>query len=162
MERVQAAAAGSLSETEQTLGEQVLCSRQMEEAIDLWRRVYENDAPWLEGGRVKGMNLLPAICSEVARLVTLEFDWTVEGSGRAAFLNRQIQPVRQRLRQCLEYAVGKGGMVWKPYLADGKILVEMVQADAFFPLEAGPDGKITSAVFLEQVRQREKWFKNTA
>ncbi|MEI3035476.1 MAG: hypothetical protein V8T62_00700 [Oscillospiraceae bacterium] len=57
----------------------------MEEAIDLWRRVYENDAPWLEGGRVKGMNLLPAICSEVARLVTLEFDWTVEGSGRAAF-----------------------------------------------------------------------------
>ena len=97
MERVQAAAAGSLSETEQTLGEQVLCSRQMEEAIDLWRRVYENDAPWLEGGRVKGMNLLPAICSEVARLVTLEFDWTVEGSGRAAFLNRQIQPVRQRL-----------------------------------------------------------------
>ena len=61
------------------------------------------------------MNLLPAICSEVARLVTLEFDWTVEGSGRAAFLNRQIQPVRQRLRQCLEYAVGKGGMVWKPY-----------------------------------------------
>ena len=63
MERVQAAAAGSLSETEQTLGEQVLCSRQMEEAIDLWRRVYENDAPWLEGGRVKGMNLLPAICS---------------------------------------------------------------------------------------------------
>lgn len=39
MERVQAAAAGSLSETEQTLGEQVLCSRQMEEAIDLWRRV---------------------------------------------------------------------------------------------------------------------------
>ena len=49
-------------------------------------------------------------------------------------------------------------MVWKPYLADGKILVEMVQADAFFPLEAGPDGKITSAVFLEQVRQREKWF----
>ena len=158
MERVQAAAAGPLSETEQTLGEQVLCSRQMEEAIDLWRRVYENDAPWLEGGRVKGMNLLPAICSEVARLVTLEFDWTVEGSGRAAFLNRQIQPVRQRLRQCLEYAVGKGGMVWKPYLADGKILVEMVQADAFFPLEAGPDGKITSAVFLEQVRQREKWF----
>ena len=80
MERVQAAAAGSLSETEQTLGEQVLCSRQMEEAIDLWRRVYENDAPWLEGGRVKGMNLLPAICSEVARLVTLEFDWTVEGA----------------------------------------------------------------------------------
>ena len=49
-------------------------------------------------------------------------------------------------------------MVWNPYLADGKILVEMVQADAFFPLEAGPDGKITSAVFLEQVRQREKWF----
>ena len=83
MERVQAAAAGPLSETEQTLGEQVLCSRQMEEAIDLWRRVYENDAPWLEGGRVKGMNLLPAICSEVARLVTLEFDWTVEGSGRS-------------------------------------------------------------------------------
>lgn len=60
MERVQAAAAGSLSETEQTLGEQVLCSRQMEEAIDLWEaRLRERRA--MAGGRtVKGMNLLPA------------------------------------------------------------------------------------------------------
>ena len=113
----------------------------MKEAMDLWRRVYENDAPWLESGRVKGMNLLPAICAEVARLVTLEFDWKVEGSGRAAFLNRQIKPVRQKLRQYLEYAVGKGGLVLKPYLFHGNILVEMVQADAFFRWKRGPTGK---------------------
>ena len=134
-------------ETGQMLGERIACSQRMREAIDLWRRVYENDAPWLEEGRVKGMNLLPAISSEVARLATLEFDWKVEGSDRAAFLSRQIEPVKQRLRQCLEYAVGKGGLVFKPYLADGKILVEMVQADAFFPLETGPDGKIIALYF---------------
>lgn len=159
MERVKNAAGANMPpETGQMLGERIACSQRMREAIDLWRRVYENDAPWLEEGRVKGMNLLPAISSEVARLATLEFDWKVEGSDRAAFLSRQIEPVKQRLRQCLEYAVGKGGLVFKPYLADGKILVEMVQADAFFPLETGPDGKIIGAVFLEQVRKGEKCF----
>ena len=82
----QAAQTGVPLETERAVGENILCSSSMKEAMDLWRRVYENDAPWLESGRVKGMNLLPAICAEVARLVTLEFDWKVEGSGRAAFL----------------------------------------------------------------------------
>ena len=154
----QAAQTGVPLETERAVGENILCSSSMKEAMDLWRRDYENDAHWLESGRVKGMNLLPAICAEVARLVTLEFDWKVEGSGRAAFLNRQIKPVRQKLRQYLEYAVGKGGLVLKPYLFHGNILVEMVQADAFFPLETGPDGKITGAVFLEQIRRGEKCF----
>ena len=59
LERVKNAAGANMPpETGQMLGERIACSQRMREAIDLWRRVYENDAPWLEEGRVKGMNLL--------------------------------------------------------------------------------------------------------
>ena len=103
------------SETEiPRLGERIACSQRMKEAVQQWSEMYENNAPWTDGTKVKGLNLLPAIASEVARLATLELRWSVDGSPRAQFLEQQIAPVRQRLRQFLEYAVGKGGLVMKP------------------------------------------------
>lgn len=147
------------SETEiPRLGERIACSQRMKEAVQQWSEMYENNAPWTDGTKVKGLNLLPAIASEVARLATLELRWSVDGSPRAQFLEQQIAPVRQRLRQFLEYAVGKGGLVMKPYPAGDSLLVELVQADRFFPLETGPGGKILGAAFLEQVRRGEKVF----
>ena len=140
------------------LGERVRWSGRMQEAARLWQRVYEGDPPWLEDGRVKGMNLLPVIAGEVARLAVLEMGWQIKGSGRAAFLSRQLEPVRRRLRRYLEYAVGKGGLVLKPYLAGDQIQVELVQPDGFVPLETGPDGQLCGAVFWEQQRRGRRFF----
>ncbi len=147
-----------MPEAGRILGERIRWTEKMREAARLWKRVYENDAPWLEGGRVKGMNLLPVISGEVARLAVLEMGWRVEGSDRAAFLNRQIGPVRHRLRRYLEYAVGKGGLVLKPYLVQEEIQVEMVQPDGFIPLETGPDGQIIGAVFTESLWRDKRFF----
>lgn len=159
MRRIQLAAQEKKPpEAGRVLGEPVRWSQRMQQAARLWQRVYENDPPWLEDGRVKGMNLLPVIAGEVARLAVLEMGWEVKGSGRAEFLSRQIEPVRQRLRRYLEYAIGKGGLVLKPYPAGGKIQVEMVQLDGFVPLETGPDGRLTGAVFSEWFRRGERFF----
>ncbi|MDD3193914.1 MAG: hypothetical protein PHE47_08770 [Oscillospiraceae bacterium] len=159
MNRIKHAVGKMPPEAGGALGERMALSEPMREAVEQWCRIYENDAPWLSDSRVKGMNLLPAISSEVARMATLELQWRVEGSsGRAEFLQRQTEPVKRQLRQFLEYAVGKGGLVLKPYLSAGRILVEPVQADAFFPTETSADGKITGAVFLEQARRGERVF----
>ncbi len=159
IEKIQAAADEEKPpEAGRILGERVRWSGRMQEAARLWQRVYENDPPWLEDGRVKGMNLLPVICGEVARLAVLEMGWQVKGSGRAAFLSRQIEPVRRQLRRYLEYAVGKGGLVLKPYLAGERIQVELVQPDGFVPLETGADGQLCGAVFVERLRRGQRYF----
>lgn len=135
------------------LGEPFVNSPQMKESIALWCEVYENDAPWSQGERVKNLNLLSAISGEVARLATLELEWKVEGSPRASFLGEQLNSLKKGLRQYLEYAVGKGGLVLKPYLSGGKILIEPIQVERFFPLATGEDGQIISAAFVEQVHE---------
>lgn len=159
MRKIQAAADEEKPpEAGRVLGERILLSDRMQKAARLWQRVYENDPPWLEDGRVKGMNLLPVISGEVARLAVLEMGWEVTGSGRAEYLSRQVEPVRRRLRRYLEYAVGKGGLVLKPYLTGREIQVEMVQPDGFVPLETGPDGQLAGAVFFERLRRGERFF----
>lgn len=143
---------------ESATGMQVAVSRQMADAIDLWCRVYQDKAPWVDGETVKSMGLLPAMSGEVARLVTLELVSEITGSGRADYLEKQYAPVKKKLRQYTEYAVGKGGLVFKPYISGSEILVDMVQAESFFPTEYSSNGKISGAVFLEQKTQGDAIF----
>ncbi len=135
---------------ESAIKTQVAVSSRMADAIDLWCKVYQDKAPWTHDETVKSMGLLPAISGEVARLVTLEFASEITGSGRADYLEKQYIPVKKKLRQYTEYAVGKGGLVFKPYISGGDILVDMVQAESFFPTGYSSNGKISGAVFLEQ------------
>ena len=51
----------------------VAVSNNMSNAIDLWSKIYENKAPWLDDD-IKSLNLGSVIANEVARLVTVEFE----------------------------------------------------------------------------------------
>lgn len=133
---------------ESAIKTQVAVSSRMADAIDLWCKVYQDKAPWTHDETVKSMGLLPAISGEVARLVTLEFASEITGSGRADYLEKQYIPVKKKLRQYTEYAVGKGGLVFKPYISGGDILVDMVQAESFLP----------DWIFLQRENQRSGIF----
>ena len=51
-------------------------SDDMVNALDLWYKMYTDDAPWLSEGKVKSLNLPALISSEIARQILLEVKWT--------------------------------------------------------------------------------------
>lgn len=124
---------------------EVAVSNKMADAIDLWTTMYEGK-PYIKGQSFKRMDLSSSIASELARLVTLEFESEVTGND---FLNVQYQQMLKQLRNYTEFACAKGGLVFKPYVNDGNIEVDYVQADRFYPISYNGRGEVTSAAFTE-------------
>lgn len=142
------------SDIKSVLGIDVAISTEMAEAISKWMRMYKNEAEWLNDD-VKSLNLPASIASEFATLVTLEMKSEVTGGERAIFLNNQYQKIIEKLDEYLEYANAGGGIVFKPYVSNGKIITDIIQADSFFPTEFDGNGNCTAGVFIAQKTQND-------
>ncbi|NFG21977.1 phage capsid protein [Clostridium botulinum] len=123
----------------------VAVSNDISNAIDLWIRLYENKAPWL-GEETKSMNLPSAIASEFAKLITMELETEITTDD---FLDNEYQVIIDNIRNTTEYACAKGGLVFKPYVSENHIEVDLVQADSFYPINYNSRKEITAAVFVE-------------
>lgn len=127
----------------------------MAEKIASWRDMYMDRPSWSrteEWAQFKTAGLPAAIASELARLATLEVESSITGeSPRAKYLQEQYTRVVKALRVQTEYAAAMGGMMFKPYPEAGRIAVEFVQADRFYPVAFDSEGQIVSCVFLETI-----------
>ena len=139
------------------LSKDVLISDEMEKSISIWRDCYRDKASWLTG-EVKSLNLCAAIASEFARQVTLELSSVVTGSERAKVINESYQKILSSVRTYVEYACALGGAVFKPYVEDGRIEVEYIGADNFFPTKLNGSGEVVSAAFCEQKKVSQKTY----
>lgn len=135
----------------------VLISDEMSCSIDLWKRAYKNSQSLSDDANVKSMNLCSAIAAEVARLVTIEFRSDITGSGKADFINESYQEFLKSLRRYTEYAAALGGVIFKPYLKDGRLSIECIGQDRFYPIEFS-DSKLVSCVFAEQKKSGGKHY----
>lgn len=136
-----------------TAGVPLAISSAMADAIQRWRDEYSGNAYWLKLNS-QSLSLPALIAAEMATLVTLEAKIEVSGSERAAFIDKQFEPVRKQLQKNVEYACAMGGIVMKPYL-DGTgngLAVDYIQADDFYPVSFNSRGEITSAIFVERKR----------
>ena len=98
------------------LAVEVAISNDMIKAIDLFEKIYINQAPWLKKDKVESLELGSAIANEFARLTTLEMQSEITGSKRADYLNEQYNRVKERLNENLEIGNAVGGLVFKPYV----------------------------------------------
>lgn len=137
----------------------ILLGAQMENALALWVEMYEHGGPWC-GGRegVQSLSLPASVAAELARLVTAELELTVRGSARADYLAGQLQPVLERLPVYTELGCALGGLVFKPYLCDDGLRVDAVQADSFFPISFDDSGRMTGAVFSQQLTRKGMYY----
>lgn len=127
-------------------GSDVQISANMETSVSEWTKSYLQRT-----GKDSLLELPAAIASEFARLITLEMESKLTGSPRADYLNAQYQAFLTGLQYQTEYACAKGGMVFKPYVSDGKIIVDCVQGDCFYPTAFNSSGEMTGAVFVQQL-----------
>ena len=122
-------------------GVKVNLSEQMSAAITLWESLYRDNSK---------LSLASAIAAETARLTTLEIKSKVSGSCRADFLDKQYQNLLANIRNITELACATGGVVLKPYVANGEIKVATIKAENFIPTEFNESGDIVGAAFLER------------
>jgi A118 family predicted phage portal protein len=152
------------------LGVDVATSIYMTNALMLWSEMYVGRAYWLNQGTtsagvsgegirdIRSLNLPASIAGEIARAVTIELKIELSGSSRADWLDEQMELVVPRLREQVEYGCAKGGLMLKPYIKDGGIAVDYVQADQFYPIAFDTNGKITACVFSDQRVVGDKYY----
>ena len=140
------------SSIEKAFGIKLVTSSRMEDKIELWRRMYEDDPLWMQEG-VEPLGVPAAIAGEIARLVTVEMVVEVTGSQMGIFINNQLQPHLNNAKFYTEFACAKGAVAFKPFYnpTTGKIETTVCQADEFWPTRFTTNGQILGAVFPDQV-----------
>lgn len=121
----------------------------MVNALQTWSLMYINQPPYLTGD-MRTLQLPASIAMEISKTVTLEMAVSVSGSPRADYLFEQLQQVLDNIRTYTEYASAKGGLMFKPYVKDGLIYIDFVQADMFYPIAFDANGNMTSCIFADQ------------
>lgn len=127
-------------------------SPKMSSLIRLWADLYGGK------GADQPLRLPASIAAEFARLVVVESEISVTGSGRGDWLMERLLPFLSRLREYVEYGCALGGEVFKPYVSGDKLLVDVVQADCFFPTAFDSSGRMTGAVFTQQIVRENRIF----
>ena len=150
---------------------QILVSSEMESAISRWAMEYEGTPPWIAKDS-KTLGLAAAIAAEIARMVTMEFDVSLTGSERADWIMQQLKKdLLPTLQTNVELAAALGGLVLRPFITgDGRVVIDALQGDCFYPLAFDSSRRMTAVVFTDQIvrgkkiytRLEQHEFKNNA
>lgn len=124
----------------------ILTSNEVLAAIEMWSNIYNGKMPWLNE-EVKSLHVAKTICEKVAKAVTIEFKSKTD--------DKEVDKIYQRfvknLRVNTEYALGKGGMFFKPFYSNARIKVGCIQADKFIPTKFDSTGELLGAIFIDQI-----------
>lgn len=143
---------------EREFGVHPATSLSMEKNIGLWYALYTDTPPW-EDCDVKPLGIPSAICKEVARPVLVEFEATISGSQRADWLMERFTTAAEHFKRALEVGLALGGVCFKPYIYDDRLLVDVTSAAAFQPTKFDPSGTCIGGVFRDKpVRIGKDWY----
>ncbi len=145
----------SKSTVEEALKVKTAVSFEMEAAMNLWLKIFTNNAPWLNE-EVRSLQLGASIAEEFARLTTLEMKSEVTGSVRADFINEYYQKVLEDLKSHLALYNAVGGGYLKPFVKNNRFYIDYVAQTDCKPLQFDSAGNITSMVFSSQITKGDK------
>jgi A118 family predicted phage portal protein len=135
----------------------IAISDKMITAISLWEKMYKDEAPWLNEDVISA-GLPASISREFATATTVEFESEITGSKRADFLNETYKKLKKKLRKNLEYGCSLGGLVFKPYVANGQLLVDTIKGTNFFPVEYDSNEDCTAGIFVSRKVEGKYYF----
>lgn len=145
----------SKSTIEEALKVKTAISNEMDKAMNLWLKIFTNNAPWLNE-EVSSLQLGASIAEEFARLITLEMKSEVTGSARADYINEYYQKVLEDLKSELALFNAVGGGFFKPYVKTNKFYIDYIPQTDCKPLKFDNAGNIISIVFSSQITKGDK------
>lgn len=145
----------SKSTVEEALKVKTAISSEMDKAMNLWLKIFTNNAPWLNN-EVRSLQIGASIAEEFSRLITLEMKSEVTGSERADYINGVYQKVLENLPSKLAFFNAVGGGFFKPYIKGNKFYIDYVPQTDCKPLKFDSAGNIISIVFSSQISKGYK------
>lgn len=142
---------------QKALGVDIAISQEMGQAIYLWDKMYLNKSPWLVDG-VKGLQLPAAICQEMARMVTMESKIGITGGKRADTIRKSLKRFMRMLPIYTEFCCASGGIVFKPYISNSGIAIDIARSGYFYPTAFDSSGIATGMIFPEFRRKGKKLY----
>lgn len=136
-------------ETKKNFNIDTLISKDMIDAIRLWKNIYEQKAPWADE-KTKASCTGAQVASEFARLTTLEMESEITGSKRAEYLNSVYSDFKLKLNEKLEIGNALGGIYFKPYVVDNKMYINSIPQGDFAPVAFDGDGNLISVIFSDE------------
>lgn len=149
-------------------------SPEMTDALQTWSDLYMNQAPWLKPGVVKSMNLPAFICSELARQVVLEMNVKITGKDangqttdangeeiqneRSIYLAEELNKLLATLRQKLEQGCAAGGMIIKPYPANGHLFFDVSLDWDIYPVAFDNAGNLQDVIIPDFITDGDTYY----
>lgn len=129
-----------------TIEENTLVTPAMHRAIGRWSRAfYGTDLP--QNGHPTC--LAAALTGRLATLVTAELTCSVSGGARGGYLQENLRAIRPQLQQAVQLAAALGGCVLRPRVQAGRMAVEVIPADRFFPTRLDAAGRPEAGFFAD-------------
>lgn len=141
------------NEVESKLGVKIISTNTMQDAINLWKKVYIGNAPW----NYSQLGIPSQLCEKLIKTALSELSVTLNNTIYEKLFNETIE----RLRIELPKALALGGLVLKPYQKEDGYGINLIHADCFFPTKVTSDGKITGALFLSKSRDGKYYITDT-
>ncbi len=123
-------------------------SPEMEEAVSRWQEIFLGNGPWLSHKRPRSLRLAASCSQYLSRLVCGELTVTFPENHRGSFMeeafNREVLP---QLPMAVQQALATGSVAFRPFVQNGKLKLEWLSTEQFYPVELSPKGDCTAAVF---------------
>lgn len=143
-----------LSKIKEIFGVEEVTSLAMSRAVEDGEKIYKGSPKWIsEKDDIRTINFAKSLCSETARLTTLAIKITIDGSGRAEWLQKQIDSIYFKIREWVEYGCAYGTVIMKPS-TDG---IDLFTPEKYVITEY-KNKTITGVVFIYQRKESDKYF----
>lgn len=144
-------------------------SNDMQDNIDIWRKMYKNKSPWIDAeAGIYSLNLAKQICKELQQQVLSELKTHIGEPGiqdeeldedkqqedvidtRAKYLNNIYNKrFLQQLPNAVEKGLALGGMIIKPYFSNNTVYYDYCYQGEFYPIAFDDDGNIIDIAFYD-------------
>ena len=139
---------------EEDFSDESITKDELLQFIGYCERIYAGVPDWVKDLKdVTTINFAKSVCSEVARLVTMNIDIKVEGSARADWLNEQMERLKYMWRIWTEFGCKSGTLIMKPNGSSIDILTP-----EYFMITDTVDDVITGIIFVDTRKDGKDWY----
>lgn len=121
-------------------------SKDIFDAIQKWANIYNGNEPWLDENTIS-LHVAKTISEKVSEAVVVEYKSVCS----EPYINKIYQRFLNRIQTNTELMIGKSFIFFKPYYSNGKISINIIQADKFIPVKFTDDGELLAFITIDQI-----------
>lgn len=126
-------------------------SKDILDAIQKWANIYNGNEPWLDENTIS-LHVAKTISEKVSEAVVVEYKSVCS----EPYINKVYQRFLNKIQTNTELMIGKSCIFFKPYYSNGKISINVIQADKFIPVKFTDDGELLAFITIDQIVKENK------